>query len=140
MTVIAIMMGCALGFVGAAYQTSVLVMIIGITALVVIALTVFACQTKIDFTPFSGGMIAILLTLIAIGIIAAVTGFHWLIMLYAGLGTIVFSVYIVIDTQIIMGGRKLEINPEDYIFAVLMLYLDIINLFLMLIQLLGNSR
>jgi hypothetical protein len=139
LTVFAIMEGCALGFIGAAYQTHVILMIIGLTAIVVLSLTMFACQTTIDFTPFSGGMIAIFLTLLGVGIIAAIFQAHWITVLYAGLGTIVFTIYLIMDTQMIMGGRSQEVNPEDYILAVVMLYVDIINLFLFLLQLFGNK-
>lgn len=49
---------------------------------------------------------------------------------YSSIGALIFSVYIVIDTQSIVGGanRKYQISPEEWVFAVLMLYLDIINL------------
>ena len=50
--------------------------------------------------------------------------------------------YLVVDTQQMVGGknRKYSISPEEYIFAALNLYLDIITLFLLLLQLIGLSR
>lgn len=39
----------------------------------------------------------------------------------------------------IMGGRKLEISPEDHIFAAIQLFIDIIYIFWMLLQLFGNK-
>jgi len=45
------------------------------------------------------------------------------------------------DTQLILGGKhKYSINPEEYIFAALNLYLDIITIFLLLLQLIGLCR
>ena len=44
--------------------------------------------------------------------------------LYATLGAMIFSVYIVFDTQLIIGGKYYAIDPEEYIFAALNLYLD----------------
>jgi FtsH-binding integral membrane protein len=44
-----------------------------------------------------------------------------------------------IDTQLILGGRQLEIDAEDYIFAVLMLYMDIINIFLYILSCFGGG-
>lgn len=45
------------------------------------------------------------------------------------------------DTQLILGGKhKYSISPEEYVFAALNLYLDIIGLFTMLLALIGLSR
>ena len=50
-------------------------------------------------------------------------------------------VYIVYDTQLMMGGKhKYSIDPEEYIFAALNLYLDIINLFLYILTLIGAAK
>ena len=49
--------------------------------------------------------------------------------------------YLVYDTQIMMGGGKMyAISPEEYIFAALNLYLDIVNLFLYILQLISAAR
>ena len=40
-----------------------------------------------------------------------------------------------------MGGKhKYALSPEEYIFAALNLYLDIINLFLYILAIFGNSN
>ena len=36
--------------------------------------------------------------------------------------------------QMLMGGRSLEVSPDDYIFAATQIYLDIINIFLNILQ------
>ena len=60
---------------------------------------------------------------------------------YASLGAFIFSMYIVYDTQLMMGGKhKYSVSPEEYIFAALNLYLDIINLFLFILRIIGSSR
>ena len=54
---------------------------------------------------------------------------------------IIFFQYLVYDTQIMMGGGKMySISPEEYIFAALNLYLDIVNLFLYILQLISAAR
>ncbi len=49
---------------------------------------------------------------------------------WALLGVLVFSFYLLFDTQLIMGGKRYEIGIDDYIMATMILYLDIINIFL----------
>ena len=57
------------------------------------------------------------------------------------MGAVIFSLYIIYDTQIMLGGNhKYSLSPEEYIFAALNLYLDIINLFMYLLSIFGGSR
>lgn len=51
-------------------------------------------------------------------------------------GAAVFSMYIIYDLQMIMGDRKLSISPEEYIFAALNLYVDIIRIFMEMLKIL----
>lgn len=46
----------------------------------------------------------------------------------------------VYDVQLIMGGRKYELSEEEYVFGALILYVDIINLFLILLYIFGGSN
>lgn len=119
------------------------------TAAVTAGLTFYACTTKTDFTGSGPFLVAALLALIMCGFIGSIFGmmYHvpWLQNVYAGCGCLLFSMFIVYDTQMIMGGtdawgnaRKAQISEDDYVFAALNLYLDIINLFIYLIQLLGS--
>ena len=40
-----------------------------------------------------------------------------------------------------LGGKhKYSLNPEEYVFAALNLYLDIINLFILILLLVGGGR
>jgi FtsH-binding integral membrane protein len=36
----------------------------------------------------------------------------------------------VYDIQLVMGGKRVEISTDEYVLAALMIYMDIINLFL----------
>lgn len=42
--------------------------------------------------------------------------------------------------QTIMGGRKHEVSPEDYIFAAIQVFLDIVYIFWMLLTLFGSDK
>lgn len=53
------------------------------------------------------------------------------------LAALLFSAYIVYDLQLLLGGQHMfSISPDEYVFATLNLYLDIMNLFLYLLRLL----
>lgn len=48
--------------------------------------------------------------------------------------------FLIYDTQMIMGGRKIELSPEEYIYGALQLYIDVVYIFLFLLSLMGKSN
>jgi FtsH-binding integral membrane protein len=56
--------------------------------------------------------------------------------IFALLGAFLFSAYLVFDTQLLITRFDLD----DYVWAAITIYLDIINLFLYILRLLGESR
>ena len=65
--------------------------------------------------------------------------------LLTALGVFLSSFYLIFDTQLILSGtyeghRRFEIDQDSYIMAALILYLDIINLFLYILKMLGDNK
>lgn len=52
----------------------------------------------------------------------------------------IYCGYILVDTQLIMGGKNKELSLDNYILGSVILYVDIIGLFLKLLQLLGDKK
>lgn len=130
-----------LGMVAGQYEANEVLMAVGITAAVALGLTLFALQTKWDFTMCGGVLVACLVVFIIFGFVAIFVAGSVIHMVYASLGALLFSVYLVYDTQLMMGGsHKYSISPEEYIFAALNLYLDIINIFMYILAIIGLSR
>lgn len=48
--------------------------------------------------------------------------------------------FLAFDTQLLLGNKRYSISPEEYVFATLSLYLDIIYLFSFLLQIMGGGR
>ncbi|KAI5620601.1 hypothetical protein C0J50_20068 [Silurus asotus] len=114
---------------------------VGATALVSFSLSVFAMQSKWDFTTVSGTIWVLCWTLFSFGLLCAIMRSQFLYIAYASLGTLVFSIYLVMDTQLMLGGKhKYTISAEEYIFASLNLYLDIVTIFLLILQMIGLCR
>ncbi|CAH2039299.1 unnamed protein product, partial [Iphiclides podalirius] len=131
-----------LGVATSVYDVSEVMMAVGITAGVSLALTLFAFQTKWDFTMMGGALVAATMVLLLFGLIAIFIPRNNIVTLvYAAFGALLFSLYLVYDTQLMMGGKhKYSISPEEYIFAALNLYLDIINIFLFILTIIGASK
>jgi len=110
-----------------------------ITVAVVGALTLYACTTKTDFT-FLGGILFVSATLLMfLGFFSIMFG-YFLNTLYCILGVFVFSIYLIFDTQLVMGNCGLEYSVDDYVIAALNIYLDIIQIFLYILSLLANRN
>lgn len=130
-----------LGSISSHYEKWEVLLAVAVTAVVVFGLTIFAMQTKIDFTMCSAGLFVALLILMVFGILCAIIQNHIVNMVYSCIGALIFAMYLVVDTQMMMGGHhKYSLSPEEYIFASLNLYLDIVNLFLFILSIIGNSR
>ncbi|XP_038058096.1 protein lifeguard 1-like isoform X2 [Patiria miniata] len=133
--------GVLLGLVCSSYDTNTVLIAAGITGVLVLALTIFAFQTRIDFTMMSGLLFVALIGLLLFGIFAAIFHSRVLDIVYASIGAIIFGLYIVFDTQLILGGKhKYSISQEEYIFAALNLYVDIVQMFMMMLMLVGRAR
>ncbi|XP_068942260.1 protein lifeguard 2-like [Petaurus breviceps papuanus] len=133
--------GLLLGAISVFYHADEIMWAVGGTALVTWSLTLFALQTKFDFTSLSAILWTILFVLILYGSLYFFMRSYWLHLIYAALGTLVFSVYLVLDTQLML-GRSLQyaLSPEEYVFAALNLYLDITNIFVFILQLISTER
>eukprot|EP01138_Halocafeteria_seosinensis_P016053 gb/GECG01016381.1/.p1 GENE.gb/GECG01016381.1/~~gb/GECG01016381.1/.p1 ORF type:complete len:295 (+),score=20.21 gb/GECG01016381.1/:1-885(+) len=128
------------GVVSSFYQTDTVLLALGLTISVFLALTVFAWQTKTDFTAASGLMTSFLALLLFTGILSLFI--PSLRLVYASLGALLFSGFIVFDTQLILGGehRQLQFTVDDYVLAALSLYIDVVQLFLYILRLIGDRR
>jgi len=132
----------SLGVVGMVYTVDSIMIAAGITLALVIILTIFAFQTKVDFTACRGAMACILFVFIICSFIMIFIPYNRILeVVYAGIGAIIFSVYLIIDTQMMMGGEhKFSISPEEYVFAAICIYLDILNLFLYILKIVGKKK
>ncbi|KAL5287137.1 hypothetical protein ACFFRR_008210 [Megaselia abdita] len=129
-----------LGILSALYEPEAVLLAIGLTAAVCLGLTIFAWQTKIDFTACGGILVAMLIIFVIFGFFAIFWSGPIMNTVYASLGVFIFSLYLIYDTQLMMGGKhKYSISPEEYIFAALNLYLDVVNLFIYILALVGGK-
>ena len=102
------------------------------------ALVLFAFQTKYDFTGAGPYLLVILWSMIMYSFIAGLFGFVPGVG-YSLLGTLLFSIYLVYDCQLLIGGHgRLQYSIDDYAAVALNIYLDIVNLFLHILSLLND--
>eukprot|EP00929_Paragymnodinium_shiwhaense_P059038 TRINITY_DN29556_c0_g1_i1.p1 TRINITY_DN29556_c0_g1~~TRINITY_DN29556_c0_g1_i1.p1 ORF type:complete len:274 (-),score=54.88 TRINITY_DN29556_c0_g1_i1:580-1401(-) len=101
-------------------------------------LTTYAWWSKADFSWLQGILWMSLCSMVAFGLICCLFGVSSSAVqtMYSLFGVVVFSGYVVFDTY-----RVLNVfGPDDAIVAAIELYLDLINLFLYILDLLSERR
>ena len=119
------------------YNSKIVLQAVLLTAGIFVALTVFACQTKYDFTSWMPYLFGGLWALILFGFMAMFFPYNSTVdLVYSGIAALIFSAYILVDTQLIMR----HYHVEEEIAAAISLYLDIINLFLAILRILNSQQ
>jgi FtsH-binding integral membrane protein len=94
-----------------------------------------------DFTAMGGILFVGIIILFILAIFAIIFPSQVLVLVYASLGALLFCFYLVYDIQLMMGGKhKYSISPEEYIFAAINIYIDIINIFMYILMIIGAAR
>jgi len=165
MAVFTLAEGILVGFTCVRYTMGSVILCAGLTAMVVLGLTMYAMQSKRDFTGAGPYLFSALLVLCGGGLILSLmaeslerhaqfpsliataslgfvgtAAFGILQVLYAIGSALLFSFFIVYDTQLILGGgHQTEFSVDDYALAAVSLYLDVLQLFLAILRLLGRE-
>ncbi|XP_012523291.2 protein lifeguard 4 [Monomorium pharaonis] len=124
------------GVVVSMYDTTVVLEALFITLTVLFGLTAYTFQTKRDFSFLGFGLFIGLWCLLLGGFMQIFVQSTTLELVISIGGALLFCLFIVFDTQLIMH----TLSPEEYILATINIYLDIINLFLHILRALAISR
>ncbi len=110
------------------------------TAGLVVGLTFYAMTTKTDFTVFGSLLWSIGALFLLFSLFSVFFG-PTLRLIYCTLGVLLFSFYLIFDTQLIIGGedRYAMVGNDDYILGAVILYLDVINIFIYILQILSAA-
>lgn len=111
-----------------------------LTAVIVFALTLYACTTKTDFTYCGGILFMLCLGLVGASILSIFWSNRILDIAITYGGALLFGLYLIYDTQLIVGKHSHKLSIDDYVLGAMMLYIDIIQLFIYILRILGSSR
>ncbi len=102
------------------------------------ALTLYATFSRRDFSAWGGfffvGLVVLAITMVVGMFLPSVGGSMWI----AGAGVFVFAGLLVFDTWRIT--RSGQFGDQDYVIAAVTIFLDLLNLFLFILSLLGGGR
>ncbi|KAF6739564.1 Protein lifeguard 1 [Oryzias melastigma] len=139
LSILTLSMSYMVGMIASFHDTESVVMAVGITAVVCFTVVIFSMQTKYDFTSCYGVLFVCLIVLIIFGFLCIFIQNKILQIVYGGLGALLFTCFLAVDTQLLLGNKELSLSPEEYVFAALNLYTDIINIFLYILAIIGRA-
>uniref|UniRef100_A0A3Q3VLB9 Uncharacterized protein n=1 Tax=Mola mola TaxID=94237 RepID=A0A3Q3VLB9_MOLML len=134
LSVLTLSMSYMVGMIASFHDTESVVMAVGITAVVCFTVVIFSLQTKYDFTSCYGVLFVSLIVLIIFGILCIFIQDRILEIVYAGLGALLFTCFLAVDTQLLLGNKELALSPEEYVFAVVFV---VVRFFFFFLQHLG---
>jgi protein lifeguard len=127
----------SISFITSFYEARIVVEALILTLGIFVALTLFACQTKYDFTSWMPYLFGGLWCLIIFGFMAMFFPYNSTVeLVWGGVAALIFSAYILVDTQLVMR----HYHVEEEIAAAISLYLDVLNLFLAILRILNSQN
>lgn len=101
------------------------------TAGLLVGCSIYAMTTTKDFSGMGSWLLGALLAVIVVSVANIFIGAGWLALLLAIVTLILFSVFLVYDVQQVVNGGE-----TNYVLATVAIYLDLINIFSSLLQIL----
>jgi FtsH-binding integral membrane protein len=106
----------------------------------VVALGLYAVYTKTDFSMQGGAIFVFGCAFLMLSIFGMFTTNKFFHIFLSVLGIILFGFYLIYDIQLIVGNKTVMLETDDYIIASLMLYTDIVSIFIEILSLLTHSN
>jgi len=124
------------------FETESVLMCGALTVAVTAGLTVHALTTKKDYSSYLAGLNGIVWIALSVGLLNLFFRIRFIDSVLSIGFAAIYMIYILVDTQLIMGGQKgrVKLSLDDYISGAIMLYIDIVGLFIKLLQILGKKK
>uniref|UniRef100_F7AAB6 Glutamate ionotropic receptor NMDA type subunit associated protein 1 n=1 Tax=Equus caballus TaxID=9796 RepID=F7AAB6_HORSE len=140
LSILTVSLSYMVGMIASFYNTEAVIMAVGITTTVCFTVVIFSMQTRYDFTSCMGVLLVSMVVLLIFAILCIFIRNRILEIVYASLGALLFTCFLAVDTQLLLGNKQLSLSPEEYVFAALNLYTDIINIFLYILTIIGRAK
>ncbi|KAK9845898.1 hypothetical protein WJX81_005493 [Elliptochloris bilobata] len=133
-----------IGVITSYWDTQAVLTALVATAGVVGVCCILAFLTPLDFTKLRGFLVIFSIIFMFAVFFALIIGFMWVhnttIVIISAVAAVLFSLYLIYDLQIIMGGKTYQLSPDEYVAASLSIYLDVVNIFLALLTIIGLTQ
>jgi FtsH-binding integral membrane protein len=143
----------SLGSLSSLYKLQSVLLAMGATAVATVSVSVYTVtqkNAKYDLSQWGATLSSWAMILLVYLLVGLAQELGWLPfqlvpyteMAYSLFASFLFSVFLAHHTKLIVGGKyaKYRMNEKDYVFGAMTLYVDIVNIFLNILQLIGEDR
>ena len=120
------------------YPIEIVVAAIILTIAASIGIICYTLKSKRDLSYCGMTLFVLISQVLFFGFLNLIFRSNFLNLIYTFLSTVMFGLYLVYDVQLISGKFGREYSVDDYIFASMELYIDIIRLFLEILRILSK--
>ena len=129
-----------LSLITSEYTPSSVFRVFLMTSVGFVGMTAYTLSTNTNLSAWYGVAVGASVCMITLAIVLIFTSSSTMVLIYSTLGAILALAFVAIDTEMIIKSRKYGVTTDDFIVAALILYLDILTLFLHLLRLFGDRR
>jgi len=122
------------------YPLEIVITAILLTIAASIGIICYTLKAKRDLSYCGMTLFALISQLFFFGFLNLIFRSNFLNLVYTFLSAVMFGLYLVYDVQLISGKFGREYSVDDYIFAAMELYIDIIRLFLEILRILSKFQ
>ncbi|XP_041849126.1 protein lifeguard 1 [Melanotaenia boesemani] len=133
LVVVTLSLSYMVGTIASFHNTTAVVITMAVTLVITVAIIAFTAQTRYDFTICYGILLIVAVDFVMFGFFCTFYYSYITDVTYGCLGALLYSLFLMIDCQLMMGLMSHRLDPEEYINAALMIYLDIVLIFLYLL-------
>ena len=122
------------------YSYEIVVSSIILTIASALGIIIYTLKTKRDLSGCKMALMSFISQFLFFGLLNLIFRSSFLNLLYTFAGTALVGLYLVYDVQLISGKFGNKYSIDDFIFASMELYLDIIRLFLEILRIIGKFQ
>uniref|UniRef100_H3AAX5 Si:ch211-284o19.8 n=1 Tax=Latimeria chalumnae TaxID=7897 RepID=H3AAX5_LATCH len=139
-SIVTLSLSYMVGTIASFHDTDSVMIALGSTVAVCFAIILFSLQTRLDFSCCHGLLLILCVNLIMFAFFCIFFYSNVVQIIYGTLGALIYSVFLTIDVQLVVGKQRYGLSPEEYIFGALIIYLDIILIFLYILIIMGGAK
>jgi len=128
-----------IGMIAGEYDIESVVTAMYLTAAVVGALAIYAIRSSKEINYYGGLLVLLSLGSGVFSFMNIFTGFGFFDSLLCFGGCVMSGIYFIYDVKLLMGRDRLKLTLDDYIKGAMHLYLDVVRVFINILQIIGTK-
>ncbi|KAM9791503.1 protein lifeguard 1 [Syngnathus typhle] len=132
LAIVTLSLSYVVGTMASYHDTRAVLITMASTLVISLSIIAFSAQTRYDFSWCYGILLIMMVDLLMFGFFSCFYYAYIPQVCYGTLGALLFALFLMSDCQLMMGALSYRLDPEEYVSAALIIYLDIMLIFIYL--------